>query len=108
MGKKDERTVGVQTFSAVVVPVRKGKGITTVRFEELKEAVGLAKTHKAKIVFDVPGESDPVDLNLTVVPDEPVQKPLPLGNGAEIPKKHKAKPLDGEGELDGDGTTNPE
>ena len=74
---KDEREVGLVTFRAVVVPVRSGKGgAKSIRYHDFEKAMSLAKSGGSRIVFDVPGEKEPVDPGLYMQADEPEQMPL--------------------------------
>ena len=78
MGSKDERTVGVEVFQAVVIPVRRGKGrgVMTVRYEDFERAMALCGDSNAlptKIVFEKPG-GEKVDLGVVRLP---IKAPVP-------------------------------
>jgi len=94
MGAKDTREVVVRAFRAVVVPVRKGKGRLSIRYEDMEQAVREAKDGGGKILFDLPGNGDPVDFNLSVMPDS-LEAPR---EGESHPKLPNLGTLDNNGE----------
>jgi len=82
-GKKDEREVGVVTMRAVTVPVRRGKNVLSIRFQDFEEAVRLAKDGGAKLLFDIPGDSEATDLGVTVADARLEAAPAPVAEKAE-------------------------
>ncbi len=89
---KDKREVGIKVFEAVVVPVRNGKaGAKSIRFPDFEAAMALARKSGARIVFDLPGEKEPLDVGLFVQADEgmPLEDVLKGGAWNTVEEKQR-------------------